>query len=125
MSESVDAASFERAKQLFIKGLGLFETGRFDAAERCFLDSLGLLPGRVSTLINLAATQLKLARPHDALATAAQVLAIEPDNIDAGFHRANALAQLDRADEALAGYEQLLSLDPTLAPLSTPRARLL
>ncbi|HEY0856373.1 MAG TPA: tetratricopeptide repeat protein [Albitalea sp.] len=124
MSESVDAR-FERAKQLFIEGLGLFEAGRFDAAERCFLDSLGLLPGRVSTLINLAATQLKLGRPRDALATAAQVLAIEPDNLDAGFHRANALAQLDRAEEALAGYERLLSLDPTLAPVWSRRGGLL
>lgn len=120
-----DPAAFERAKQLFIEGLGQFEADRFDEAERCFLDSLSLLPGRASTLINLAATQLKLGRPQDALASASQVLASEPDNIGAGFHRANALAQLDRADEALAGYEQLLSLDPTLAPVWSRRGGLL
>lgn len=102
--------AFEQAKQLFLDGLTAFETERFGAAERLFLSSLALLPGRVSTLINLAATQLKLLRPNEALAVAQQVLATEPDNADAWFHKATALGQLNRHREALAGYEKVLQL---------------
>lgn len=121
-----DAAEpFERAKKLFIDGLGFFEAGRFEEAERCFVSSLALLPGRVSTLINLTATQLKLSRPQDALATAAQVLALEPENIDAWFHRATTLALLGRHGEALEACDKLLSLDPSLAPVWSRRGGLL
>ncbi|OUM03273.1 methyltransferase domain-containing protein [Variovorax sp. JS1663] len=102
--------AFEQAKQLFLDGLQAFEAQRFDDAERLFQSSLALLPGRVSTLINLAATQVKLARPQDALATAEQVLAAEPGNADAWFHKASALGQLERHREALAGYEKVLAL---------------
>ncbi|MBT2323619.1 tetratricopeptide repeat protein [Variovorax paradoxus] len=102
--------AFEQAKRLFLEGLSAFEAGCFEVAEQHFLSSLALLPGRVATLINLAATQLKLSRPQDALAAAEQVLAIETDNADAWFHKACALGQLNRHPEALAGYEKVLQL---------------
>ncbi|MEJ7687582.1 MAG: tetratricopeptide repeat protein [Variovorax sp.] len=102
--------SFGQAKQLFIDGLSAFEAGRFDAAEQLFKSSLTLLPGRISTLINIAATQLQLARPHEALAAVEQVLQAEPDNADAWLHKGGALGQLNRHTEALASYEKLLAL---------------
>lgn len=100
---------------MFFDGLGAYQAGRFDDAEQRFLASLALVPGRVSTLVNLAATRLELARPLEALALAEQVLAAEPDNFDAWFHRANALARLGRLEEALASYDKLLALDGGLA----------
>jgi predicted TPR repeat methyltransferase len=102
--------AFEQAKQLFLDGLQAFQAQRFHIAEQRFQASLALLPGRISTLVNLAATQVKLARPQDALATAEQVLAAEPGNADAWFHKASALGQLARHREALAGYEKVLAL---------------
>ena len=102
--------AFEQAKKLFLEGLQAYAAGRFDAAEQCYQASLALLPGRVSTLINLAATQLKLGKAQQALASAGQVLAAEPDNAEAWFHKACALTQLNRHAEALAGYEQVLKL---------------
>jgi predicted TPR repeat methyltransferase len=102
--------AFDQAKELFFDGLKAFETARFDAAEQFFRSSLALLPGRISTLINLAATQLKLSRPQEALVVADQVLAVEADNADAWLHKATALAQLNRHREALAGYEKVLQL---------------
>lgn len=115
MTEIQATGRFEEARQLFVDGLVCFETGRFEDAEQCFLASLRLLPGRVSTLVNLAATQIKLSRSQDALGVADQVLTVEPDNLDAWFHRGAALGHLGRHAEALACYEKVLALDGRLA----------
>ncbi len=125
MAEPADSDRFEQAKALFFDGLASFEAGRFADAETQFLASLKLVPGRASTLTNLAGTQLKLARPHDALHTTDQALAAEADNSDALFHRGNALAQLGRNDEALAAFERVLELDPALAAAWSHRGGIL
>lgn len=106
---------FEQAKAAFIEGLGAYQSADFPQAEKHYLRSLALLPGRASTLINLAATQLRLGQPQDALATADAVLAAEADSADALLHRATALAQLGRLREALAAFERLLAIDPAHA----------
>src|SRR5688572_32544114 len=59
--------SFDHARREFLDGTGHLQAGRLEAAERCFETSLALLPGRVSTLVNLAATRLRLGRPEAAL----------------------------------------------------------
>ena len=56
---------FERAKAHFLQGLQCHQAADYIGAERHYRESLALLPGRPSTLINLAATQLRMARPHD------------------------------------------------------------
>lgn len=105
---------FEQAKTLFFDGLACFGARRFAEAEQRFLASLALVPGRLTTLVNLAATRLALSRPREALETADQVLAVEPENRDAWIHRASALGNLGRHEEALAGFEKLLALDGEL-----------
>ncbi len=117
MSATPAQNPFEQARQCFLQGLEAFEAARFDAAEQLFQSSLALIPGRVSTLINLAATQLQLARPQEALAAVEQVLQIEADNADAWLHKGGALGQLNRHVEALASYEKLLTLG---APSAEP-----
>ncbi|HEY0818336.1 MAG TPA: methyltransferase domain-containing protein [Rhizobacter sp.] len=114
-----DPASFERAKTAFFEGLAHLQAGRYAEAERAFEASLQHVSGRVSTLINLAATRLALDRPLDAIATADQVLAVEPDNEDALLHRRSALGRLveradllrdsGRLDEARGLYRQALA----------------
>lgn len=103
--------AFEQAKKLFLEGLQAYAAGRFEAAEQCYRSSLAVLPGRASTLINLAATQLKLGQAQHALASAEQVLGAEPGNAEALFHKACALTQLGLHREALAGYEKVLQGD--------------
>ena len=116
---------FAQAKALFLDGLACFEAARFEDAEQRFQASLAQVPGRVSTLINLAATRLKLSRMHDALRVADQVLALEPDNLDAWYHRATALARLGRTEEALVGFDRVLANDSTLAQAWSDRGGVL
>ena len=106
---------FTRAKASFLDGLSNFEAGRLEEAERHYRVSLELLPGRASTLINLAATQLGRGRAHDALVSADAALRVEADSVDALLHRGTALAQLGRAAEALAAFQRLLAAEPTHA----------
>lgn len=115
---------FEAAKQHFVDGLAAFAAGRFEEAEQRFVASLAVLPGRVSTLVNLAATRLRLAKTDAALSAADAVLALEPGHAEAWFHRASALGQLGRTEEALAACDQLLAIDPGIGPAWSQRGGL-
>jgi predicted TPR repeat methyltransferase len=107
--------AFEEARNHFMEGLACLQAGRFMEAEQRFQSSLALQPGRISTLVNLAAVQIELSRPLEALASADLVLAAEADNIDAWFHRGTALYLLDRHDEALTSFDKVLALDSGFA----------
>lgn len=100
---------FERARAHFVAGNAAFEAGRFDEAEAEFLASLQALPGRPSTLVNLAATRLRLGRPADALAPLETALATQPGDGEAWQHRAVALAELDRHAEAVEAFDHALA----------------
>lgn len=106
---------FEQAKQQFIEGNAHFEAGRYAEAERCFEASLKLLPGRPSTLANLAATRIRLGRPEAALPLLDEVLAANADDVDARLHHAAALSALGRDAEALPGIERVLAAQPDRA----------
>ena len=125
MAEQPTSDRFEQAKAHFFAGLAHHRCGEFADAEQRYLSALALLPGRASTLINLAATRLRLARPGDALASADAALEAEPDSADALLHRATALAELGRRAEALAAFERLLAIAPTHAQAWSSRGSLL
>lgn len=118
-------ADFEAAKTLFLKGLAALQGGRFVDAEAAFAASLAKLPGRISTLVNLAATRLALQRPAAALGNADAVLAIEPDNADAWLHRGSALAQLGRFAPALQAFEAVCRIEPRHAAAWSQRGAIL
>ena len=103
--------AFDQAGDFFVGGIEDFEAGRFEDAEKKFQTSLALLPGRVSTLTNLAATWIKLSRPEEALSILEQALAAAPGNIDAWCHRGVALGDLGRHEEALACFDQAVQAD--------------
>lgn len=110
---SAPHGTFEQAKAEFLAGLASHQAGDFVQAVQHYAASLRLVPGRPSTLINLAASQLQLGHPADALASADAALAAEPTSADALLHRGSALAELGRAADALATFKQLTSLEPT------------
>lgn len=117
--------TFEQARDFFTQGLAHYQAGRFDQAERSFAASDALLPGRVSTLTNLGATRLKLGKPQEAANVLEEVLAREPDNVDALGHRATALAELGKFPQALACIERVLALAPGLGHAWSVRGLLL
>ena len=116
---------FEQAKHLFLQGLRDFEAGRLQEAERAFEASLELLPGRVSTLVNLGATKLRLSKPLEALGALDQALAREPGDRDAWGHRGEALARLGRYEEALASCDKAIAIDAGFLPALQGRAMVL
>jgi len=107
-----EPARFEAAKAAFFEGLDHLTAGRLAQAEQAFMASLAQVPGRISTLVNLAAVRLGLGKHALALTTADAVLAVEPTNVDALLHHATALGHLQRLDEARAGFLRLVELEP-------------
>lgn len=110
------------ARTQFLEGVRAFEAGDLAAAEAAFRTSLISLPGRPSTLMNLAATLTRAGRPAEALPLLDQTLAAEPHGTEALCHRGAALAALGRTREALAAYDQALEQQPSLVPALFQRA---
>lgn len=107
-----DQAQFEAARAHFSVGLAALTEGRAGDAEAALRRSLALLPGRPSTLINLAVALLRQARAAEALPVLDEVLAAQPDDVDALGHRAVALNELHRPAEALPLFERVVALAP-------------
>ena len=103
-------APFERARQCFILGNTAFEAGRFDEAERHFQASLEALPGRPSTLINLAATRLRLGRPADAIEPLRTALVAQPGDAEAWHHLGTALLETQQHAQALQALDRAIAL---------------
>lgn len=108
MSDAVFAA----ARDHFLAGLAQLQAGHAAAAEAALRQSLALLPGRPSTLLNLAVALLHQGRPAEALPLLDQVLAAEPADADALGHRGMALLALRRSEDARAVLERLVTLAP-------------
>jgi predicted TPR repeat methyltransferase len=108
----VEASAFDAARGHFLQGLADLQAGRLSAAETALRASLALLPGRPSSLSNLAVALLRQGRAAEALPLLDEVLAQEPDAADALGHRGAALNELGRNAEAVATFERLLRADP-------------
>ena len=115
-------AAHTAAREHFLKGVQAFEAGRLADAESAFRVSLLALPGRPSTLMNLAATLVRARRPAEALPLLDEALAAEPDSTEALCHRGAALAALGQPGPALAAYDQALRLRPAWVPALFQRA---
>jgi predicted TPR repeat methyltransferase len=113
---SDDSAAFERARASFLAGLACHRDGRFADAVAHYLASLADVPGRTSTLTNLAAARLQLGHAALALDDARAALQADADNRDAMRHEATALAELGRTDEALDAFGRFVTLEPDVAP---------
>ena len=102
--------NFELAKQRFTEGIDCLNGGRYEEAERQFQQSLTLLPDRVSTLTNLATTQILLNKFSEARVSAQAALSIEPKSIEGWLNLGRAEQHEGRFCEALDAFRQVLAL---------------
>lgn len=96
-------------------GTAYLLAGRYADAARRFRDALALSPGSPSALLNLADAELLAGRRQAASGLYRQVLEQvdrDPQPQKLLTVRAQALAHLDRAPEAVAAVQEALRLDP-------------
>ncbi len=122
---STTPPDFEAAKRAFLDGTGHYEAGRFTDARASLEEALALMPGRVSTLVNLGATLIRLNDHQAALPLLEQAVATDPAYLDGWLHRADALAALGRHDDALACLDSALELKADSAPALYQRSAVL
>ena len=104
--------TFQKAKDHFLTGIQQLESGAFEEAEREFLASLDLAPGRPSTLTNLAATQIKLKKFSDAKSSCKEALAHDQNNPEALLNLGLAHKETGDLEAALNSFTQAVALDP-------------
>ena len=103
---------FERAKQHFLDGLSAMQKENWARAKVAFVQSLDLLPDRVSTLVNLSTTLLKLKEHEEAAVVIAKILTLEESNAEALLNEGLLLVARKQFEQALARFDSLLSADP-------------
>ncbi|MBA2965473.1 MULTISPECIES: methyltransferase domain-containing protein [Ramlibacter] len=112
MTQPAPDPAFEQAKAFFLRGVQLSEGGDFAGAERQFLASLALLPGRASTLVNLGIARFRLGRMAEAVEPLEEALGLEPQDVNAWLHLALARSELRRLEPALQAVERATTLAP-------------
>ena len=102
---AVDAGSVLAA--LFLR------TRNFEEAVRAADRVLEIHPAHLATRQLHAAASLNSGQPEETLADARAILAMQPEKIHAALLLAQALAALERYDEAEEAYDQLVKLSET------------
>jgi tetratricopeptide (TPR) repeat protein len=102
--------NFELAKQRFTEGIDCLNGGRYEEAERQFQQSLTILPDRVSTLTNLATTQILLKKFAEARVSAEAALSIEPKSFEGWLNLGRAERGEARDREAVEAFRQAITI---------------
>ena len=115
----------ETAKELFFQALELVECDDFPNAKSRLRDALALAPGHAAILANLSGVLFRQNRRAEARDIAGAALAADPESVEALL----ILAQCHSSDtdpfEALAAYDKVVALDPTIAEAHNNRGIIL
>ncbi|MGD8453214.1 MAG: tetratricopeptide repeat protein [Phycisphaerae bacterium] len=96
-----------------LRGLALFNLGRYAEAERAYSRAIELDPEWPTVWTNRSACRAMTGRFAEALADAGEELRRDPQYAPAYFNRCRARRGLGDLDEALADCERAIRLDPT------------
>lgn len=115
----------EDAKKLFTEGIGYFKDQKYFDAENKFKKSLLIVPDRISTLLNLAAAQIKLHKNEKAIDNLKIIIKKEPDNFLALMNISNAYANLRDFEKALHFINKAIDIDKKNPDLLANKASIL
>ena len=104
----------EDAKNFFFAGVEAFSKNQFEHAEALFLNSLTLVPDRVSVLTNLSAAQIRLEKYESALLHAERAIALDTKNIEGLLNAGVANFRLQDNAQAKKYFDAVLHIDPSL-----------
>ncbi len=97
------------SRALFALAGVYMELGRLDRAQECFLTTERLTPNDLDIQLNLGILAVRVGHPEEALDHLDSCIRAEHKTDTARFHRAVALQDLGRLDEALDLYRTLVA----------------
>ena len=100
------------SRALFTLASVYMESGRPDRAQAKFLATERLTPDDLDIQLNLGILAIRAGRSEEALEPLGRCIAAEHSADAARFHRATALQDLGRLDEALVLYRALVAAGP-------------
>ena len=100
------------SQALFTLASVYMETGRLDRAQAKFLATERLTPDDLDIQLDLGILAIRAGRSEEALDRLDRCIAAGHSADAARFHRATALQDLGRLDEALVLYRSLVAADP-------------
>jgi tetratricopeptide (TPR) repeat protein len=110
---------------MFRLGLLLVDLGRDQEAADQFAAATAIVPGVAQLWSQLAATQHRLARCADAIASYDQLIALQPEDAEAHNSRGAAQMRLGRGAEALASFDAAIAQRPDMAAAHSNRGNAL
>jgi len=116
----------QRSEPHYLAALAHYQQGNAAESHRLVSRALELEPNSAPALELLAGSLLALGRPAEALDVCDRILGQSwGDNVGMACNRAVILARLDRIDEAIAQYDDVLKRRPDLAAARYDRGTLL
>jgi predicted O-linked N-acetylglucosamine transferase (SPINDLY family) len=103
---------FETARQRFLEGLSAMQAHNWTQAEAALKQSLACVPDRISTLVNLSATLLKLKKQDEAAVVLAKILSLDECNAEALLNQGLLFFQQKQFALALARFDSLIAVHP-------------
>jgi len=111
----IATAGAQTADSLFQEALRLDKEGFLEEAAETWEKLLAAHPGKELesiTRLRLSSTYLKIAQPFKAVEVVKALTISQPQNFDAQFHLANALAKIKSFPEAAASFQKAVELRP-------------
>ena len=105
--------NFDLSKNYFEMALVFFEKSKFLEAEKYFALSNKLTPGRLSVLINLSATLIKLNKYDNAQKIITEIYKEHPNNVVNHLNQGNLYLKLHDLHAALNEFLTVINLDPS------------
>ncbi len=110
--QSTSLVSQEVSTQLQL-GLILLKQGKYQEAEKAFLELIELAPDYPEAYLNLGIVYFRLKRLDEAEKYLKKAIELQPDNPNAYFHLGSLYFEQGRNDEALEAFKKVLELDPS------------